>query len=34
MGDYLSDKKVGKHVKLHLNGDITSEFFFINQNIY
>jgi len=30
MGNYLNDKKVGKHVKLHLNGDVTSELFFIN----
>ena len=30
MGNYLNDKKVGKHVKLHLNGDVTSELFFIS----
>ena len=30
MGNYLNNKKVGNHVKLHLNGDVTSELFFIN----
>jgi len=30
MGNYLNGKKTGKQVKLHLNGDITSEIFSIN----
>jgi len=30
MGNYLNGEKVGKHVKLHLNGDVTSELFFIS----
>ena len=25
MGDYLRGKKIGKHVTLHYNGDITSK---------
>ena len=24
MGDYLNDKKVGKHAKLHANGNVTA----------
>ena len=27
MGDYLNDKKTGKHVRLHNNGEVTSELF-------
>jgi len=25
MGDYLNNKKIGKHVNLHLNGKISSK---------
>ena len=28
MGDYLKGQKVGKHVTLTINGEVTSEIFF------
>ena len=27
MGDYLNNMKIGKHVKLHKNGEVTSKLF-------
>ena len=28
MGNYLNGNRTGKHVKLHANGEVTSEIFF------